>query len=176
MRFAPRSPFAAAPAAAAALAAAASLLACASSSSPSKKNLPVSSAPSPVPGVPDASLGLEKSPVTGVPAPKAFEYVTKDPGDGKVLPRPFDAAPPLIPHTVDGLLPITRADNGCLTCHAVDKAEPGGPVPIPASHYVDMRNAPTVKRAEIAGSRYVCTACHVPQSDAKPLAGNLFTR
>ena len=146
------------------------LLACASASSPSKK----SSVSSPVPGVSDASLGLEKSAVTGVPAPKPFDYVTKDPGDGKVLPRPFVSAPPLIPHTVDGLLPITRSDNGCVTCHAVDKPEPGGPVPIPASHFVDLRNAPTVKRAEIAGSRFVCTACHVPQANVKPLVANSF--
>ncbi|HQQ76444.1 MAG TPA: nitrate reductase cytochrome c-type subunit [Thermoanaerobaculia bacterium] len=151
----------------------AALTACASPSSPSKKISSVSSAP-PV-GVSDASLGLEKTAVTGVPAPKPFDYVTKDPGDGKVLPRPFASAPPLIPHTVDGLLPITRADNGCVTCHAVDKAEPGGPVPIPASHYVDLRNAPTVKRAEIAGSRFVCTACHVPQASVKPLVANGFT-
>ncbi len=150
------------------------LLACVSTSSPSKKTLPVSSAPSPVPGLPDASLGLEKSPVTGVPAPRSYEYSPKDPGDGKILPRPFASAPPLIPHSVDGMLPITRADNGCLGCHAVDKPEPGGPVPIPASHYVDLRNAPTVKRAEIAGSRYVCTACHVPQTDARPLVANVF--
>ncbi|HEY3351409.1 MAG TPA: nitrate reductase cytochrome c-type subunit [Thermoanaerobaculia bacterium] len=113
--------------------------------------------------------------MAGVPSPKPFDYVTKDPGDGKVLPRPFASAPPLIPHTVEGLLPITRADNGCVTCHAVDKAEPGGPVPIPASHYVDLRNAPTVKRAEIAGSRFVCTACHVPQAGVKPLVANSFT-
>ena len=145
----------------------AALLACATASSPSKKEIPVS-------GLPDANLGLEKSAVTGVPVPKPFEYVTKDPGDGKVLPRPFDSAPPLIPHTVDGLLPITRSDNGCLTCHAVDKAEPGGPVPIPASHYVDTGNAPAVKRAEIAGSRFVCTACHVPQANVKPLVANGF--
>jgi len=135
---------------------------------------PAAKKEAPVAGVSDATLGLEKSSVMGVPAPRSFEYVTKDPGDGKVLPRPFDSAPPLIPHTVDGLLPITRADNGCLTCHALDKPEPGGPVPIPASHYVDLRNAPTVKRAEIAGSRFVCTSCHVPQSGARPLVANTF--
>ncbi|MEO8585877.1 MAG: nitrate reductase cytochrome c-type subunit, partial [Acidobacteriota bacterium] len=143
------------------------LLACASTSSPSKKENPIQ-------GVPDATLGLEKSAVAGVPAAKSYEYQAKEPGDGKILPRPFPSAPPLIPHTVDGLLPITRADNGCLTCHALDKPEAGGPVPIPASHYVDLRNAPTVKRAEIAGSRYVCTACHVPQTNAKPLVANTF--
>jgi len=163
MRFALRSPFAAA---LVALLAAATLLACASTTSPSKKIA--------VSGVPDSTLGLEKSPVTGVPAPKSFEYAAKEPGDGKVLPRPFDSGPPLIPHTVDGILPVTRADNACLTCHAVDKAESGGPVPIPASHYFDLRNAPAVKRAEIAGSRYVCTACHVPQTDAKALVANTF--
>ena len=112
--------------------------------------------------------------MTGVPAPKSFEYAAKEPGDGKILPRPFDSAPPLIPHTIEGILPVIRAENACLACHAVDKAEPGGAVPIPASHYLDLRNAPTVKRAEIAGSRYVCTACHVPQTDAKALVGNTF--
>ncbi len=170
MRSATRSPLALACAASAALAAAAALVACASTPSPSKK----SSVPSSVSGIPDASLGLEKSPVTGVPAPRSYEYSAKDPGDGKVLPRPFDFAPPLIPHTVDGMLPITRADNGCLTCHAMDKPDADGPVQAPASHYVDLRNAPTVKRAEIAGSRFVCTTCHVPQTDAKPLVANGF--
>jgi cytochrome c-type protein NapB len=135
---------------------------------------PVAMKEAPVPGVSDATLGLEKSAVTGVPAPRSYEYSTKDPGDGKVLPRLFDTAPPLISHTVDGALPITRAENLCLTCHAVEKAEPGGPIPIPASHYFDLRNAPTVKRTEIAGSRYVCTACHVPQTDAKALVSNRF--
>lgn len=135
---------------------------------------PAAKKEAPAPGVTDAALGLEKSAVTGVPAPKSFEYQAKEPGDGKVLPRPFDSAPPLISHTVDGILPITRADNACVTCHAVDKAEPGGPVPIPASHYVDLRNAPAVKRAEIAGSRFVCTVCHVPQTGAKALVANTF--
>ena len=151
------------------VAALAAILASACATAPS-----AASKKAPGPGVSDATLGLEKSAVTGVPAPKSFPYESKDPGDGKALPRAFDSAPPLIPHTVDGFLPITRADNACVTCHAVDKAEPGGSVPIPASHYVDWRNAPTVKRAEIAGSRYVCTACHVPQTDAKALVANGF--
>ena len=128
----------------------------------------------PAPGVPDTTLGLEKSAVTGVPAPKSFEYSMQEPGDGKVLPRLYEGAPPLIPHMVDGILPINRSDNACLTCHAIDKPEPGGPVPIPASHYLDLRNAPGVKRVEIAGSRYVCTACHVPQTGAKALVANTF--
>ena len=127
-------------------------------------------------GIPDSALGLEKSAVTGVPAPRSYEYSAKDPGDGKVLPRPFASAPPLVPHSVDAFLPITGTDNGCLTCHATGGAgsKAGDPVPVPASHYLDLRNAPSVKRAEIAGSRYVCTACHVPQTDAKPLVSNRF--
>ncbi len=124
--------------------------------------------------VSDRDLGLNKSDVKGVPVPKTYAYAAKDPGDSKVLPRMFPDAPPVIPHSVEGMLPVTKADNGCVTCHAVDKPEPGGPVPIPASHYLDLRNAPSVKRAEIAGSRYVCTACHVPQTNAPPLVGNGF--
>ena len=132
----------------------------------------------PVRGAADWTLGLEKSAVTGVPAPKLSEYAAKDPGDGKVLPRPFALYPPLIPHSVDGLLPITRGENGCLACHAVDagkaRIKPGDAIPIPESHYRDLRNAPVVKRAEIAGSRYVCTACHVPRTDAKELVTNRY--
>jgi nitrate reductase cytochrome c-type subunit len=52
----------------------------------------------------------------------------------------------------------------------------GEATPIPASHYVDLRNAPGVRGAEVAGARWVCTACHVPQQDVQPLVGSPFPR
>ncbi len=39
------------------------------------------------------------------------------------------------------------------------------------THYVDRQGA---RLDKVAGTRYFCTQCHVPQADAKPLVGNSF--
>jgi hypothetical protein len=39
----------------------------------------------------------------------------------------------------------------------------------PPSDFVDMREAPGVARPQIAVSRWNCTACHVPQTNAPPV-------
>jgi nitrate reductase cytochrome c-type subunit len=52
----------------------------------------------------------------------------------------------------------------------------GEATPIPASHYVDLRNAPGKRGETVAGARWSCTACHVPQQDVKPLVGSPFPR
>jgi len=58
----------------------------------------------------------------------------------------------------------------------VKAKKPGEPTPLPASHYTDLRNAPGKVGDTVTGARWVCTSCHVPQTDAKPLVGNRFTR
>jgi len=126
--------------------------------------------------VADSQLGLSKTSVFDVPVPAPFVYAAHEPGENRLLPRMTAEAPPLIPHEVGEYLPITRDTNACVDCHAVDTQEAGGPVPLPASHYVDLRNAPTVRRTTVAGARYVCTACHVPQAAVQPLVGNTFGR
>ncbi len=83
-------------------------------------------------------------------------------------------APPQIPHRVDTFLPIVAADNQCLDCHDVPK-------------YIDkpMNTDRTVKSKspmsrdhyasndldEVAGARFTCTQCHVPQSNASAAGG-----
>lgn len=126
-------------------------------------------------GIPDTSLGLSKTSVFEVPDPPPVEWNTTDPGERPVLPRVYEGSPPLIPHAVQDFLPITRDDNQCIGCHQVEEKEEGEPTPIPASHFVDLRNAPDTRRDEVAGARYVCVSCHVPQTQNPPLVENGFT-
>ena len=122
--------------------------------------------------VSDRQLGLAKVRLTEDRAPARFNYSEQGPGESQRLSRPFEGAPPLIPHSLDGLVPVTREENMCVACHATGEAVPGGPPHAPPSHFIDWRNAPGVARTEIAGSRWVCTSCHVPQSDAPLLVEN----
>ena len=124
--------------------------------------------------IPDGALGLSKTSVFEAPAPPKVKANDSAPGELPVVPRPYDLAPPRVPHAVDDFLPITRKQNACADCHAVKEKEPGQPTPIPASHYTDFRNTPGVRSDKLAGARWVCTACHVPLTDAKPLVGSAF--
>jgi nitrate reductase cytochrome c-type subunit len=123
-------------------------------------------------GTPDSQLGLAKGSVFDTATPPDHRPTGGDPGANAPLARMNPEAPPLVPHAVGDFLPITREANACVDCHAVAEREAGGPVPLPASHYVDLRNAPGVRRETVAGARWVCTSCHVGQTDAPPLLRN----
>jgi cytochrome c-type protein NapB len=124
--------------------------------------------------IPDDSLGLSKTSVFDSPAPPAFDY--KEPDVGTIntrAVRSYPTAPPMITHSIDGMLPITQENNMCKDCHVQPdmvgkKAEPGMPIPAPASHYVD------VKKGEFYMGRWNCVQCHRPQADVKPLVANIF--
>ena len=124
--------------------------------------------------VPDHALGLSKTSVFDVPAPPAVKQNDSAPGEQPVVPRAYALAPPRIPHGIDAFLPITPKSNACADCHSVTEKEKGQPTPIPASHYTDLRNAAGVRGDKVVGARWVCTSCHVPLTDAKPLVGNTF--
>ncbi len=97
-----------------------------------------------------------------------------DRGAGPLRGGPYSLPPPVITHTLEGMVPITQATNECLECHAVEEKEPGEPTPVPASHYIDLRRTPETTQDEAVGSRYNCVVCHVAQTDAPPLVANLF--
>ncbi|MDD5366504.1 MAG: nitrate reductase cytochrome c-type subunit [Gallionellaceae bacterium] len=124
--------------------------------------------------IPDDDLGLSKSSVYDTPSPAAFEYGNKDAGSvGKRVVRSYMTAPPMIPHTVKDMLPITRDSNLCKDCHVQPDLigmaiTPGLPVPAPASHYVD------VKKGELYMGRWNCTQCHRPQANVKLLVDSVF--
>jgi len=148
---------------------AAALAAGCSSSATTREGLPAASGP-----VADSELGLSKGSVFDVPTPPAVKANASNPGEAPLLPRPYAIAPPRVPHAVADFLPITRAQNACLDCHAVKDKKQGDPTPIPPSHYTDYRNAPDRVGDHVAGARYVCVSCHAAKTDAPDLVGNRF--
>lgn len=127
------------------------------------------------PPIPDRDLGLRKTALDDDRVPSAVTFPDASPGENALLVRAYDGAPPLVPHSLDGMLPITATDNFCLLCHATGSTDPEDPPQAPSSHFMDLRAAPTVVREEVAGARWNCTACHVVQSDAPVLVENSFS-
>ncbi len=126
---------------------------------------------------PEAKIGLSKAGPLDVKAPPRVKENESAPGERPVRPRAYPGAAPAIPHGTVDFLPITKEQNACVDCHAVaEKKKKGDPTPIPASHYVDLRNAPGTRGEKVAGARWTCTACHVPQHDVAPLVRSPFPR
>ena len=108
------------------------------------------------------------------------------------LPRSFENAPPLIPHTVKGMMVITKEHNLCLKCHSPEKAKAEHATPIPPTHFTDYR--PAIAKTEgvykvkaqngeitskstgkqINMAQYNCNQCHVPQTNATVNIDNNF--
>ena len=84
--------------------------------------------------------------------------------------RAYRQQPPLIPHRVDGYQ-ITTDNNACMGCHDWPGNTRVNAPKISETHYVDRQG---VRLDKVAGTRYFCQQCHVPQVDAKPLVGNIF--
>ncbi len=148
------------------------------------------------------SLSLRKAPVNTDSAIKLQKvtYTKAAPGQAKTIQRSYVNAPPLIPHSVKGLVPITKNNNACLGCHLPSVAKSVHATPIPKSHFIDFRpaveivkNGKLVKKGKIVAKvnggandvyaehmnklypgRYNCTQCHVVQANVKPLVGNNF--
>lgn len=124
----------------------------------------------------DDQMGLSKTSVYDDPSPDVFQYPTTNPSAAVALPRAYNGAPPMVPHKIDGFLPVTSKKNMCLTCHnepdMIGKAKSkGDPTPMPASHYSKADNGSLT----FSDTRYVCVQCHTPQADVKDLVGNTFT-
>lgn len=122
-------------------------------------------------------------------------YSTSPAGTSKKFDRAYQNAPPMIPHNVEGLLPITINNNQCMTCHEPQMASMMGmgATAIPKSHYTDLRpkhtydgenfiHATDHMKSELAikpveklvGARFNCTLCHAPQSTGKLIIENTF--
>jgi len=105
-------------------------------------------------------------------APKAV-FDAPDPGDSELIERSFENAPPVIPHNVDDLLPITIDENACLECHLPEEAADMGATSVPASHFYDIRRDTQLE--DLAGANYHCTQCHAPQANLTDLVENTFS-
>ncbi len=149
----------------------------------------------------EESLGLRKSDLyseEGV-TPPPVKYTSRAPGSGKKFERAYENAPPMIPHSVEGLLPITKNNNACLGCHMPDVAPSMEATPIPPSHFSNFRpmtqlgangevlkeghaieNTSDIKMVvrkqdKLYQGRFNCTQCHAPQAEIEPAVKNSFT-
>lgn len=127
----------------------------------------------------DREIGLRKNALEE----ENFEFSNitfsqKAPGEAELFNRSFENAPPLIPHSLEDLLPITAENNICLSCHMPEFAADVNATAIPQSHLVDLRKEVGEKGRDLGGAlaqaRFECVQCHIEQSDAKPLVKNSF--
>ena len=125
----------------------------------------------------DQNMSLSKTSVFDTPTPEPYAYSDTKPGRNEWLPRAWEGAPPQIPHRVEMYLPIVAADNQCLDCHDTPKyidqpknmdRSKKNKSPMSRDHYAsnDLET--------VAGARFTCTQCHVPQSNAAPLVDSTF--
>jgi cytochrome c-type protein NapB len=102
------------------------------------------------------------------PTPAAQSFKWKE-TEGRT-PRNYRQQPPLIPHTVQQYQ-IDLRTNQCLGCHDWTKAGERGAPTLSMTHYLDREGN---ELDHIAGTRYFCNQCHVPQADAPELVENDF--
>jgi len=114
------------------------------------------------------------------------------PSTSTKIERSFENAPPMIPHTVEGFVPIKASMNMCLSCHMPAVAAALKSTSIPKSHFTNYRPAVIendglyvvdategeVVANDLGGvlnqARYNCTQCHVPQSNVTVFVNNKF--
>ena len=90
-----------------------------------------------------------------------------------LIERAFENAPPMIPHSTEGMLPITKDNNACTSCHLPDIAEAVGAVSMPKSHFYNFRDNVDLQ-GQMDDSRFNCVICHTTQLNAPALVGNNF--
>ena len=112
-------------------------------------------------------------------------------GTSQRMDRSFENAPPMIPHSTDGLIPITKDLNACTTCHMPNVAESMKSTAIPISHLtnyrpdvnlgdgkIDIEASKAVTQIDLKGelsmARYNCTQCHVSQANVDIAIQNTF--
>lgn len=152
------------------------------------------------PIVTEASLGLRNTDLYSEASTVGdkTEYRKAATGTSEKIVRAFDNAPPMIPHKVDGLLPITAANNACTGCHMPEVATSMGATPIPESHFTNFRpdtaiaadgsimkegksvantsdfKVKAAKLNTMSAARFNCSQCHAPQSQGDLAVENTF--
>lgn len=148
----------------------------------------------------EESLGLRKTDLYSEKTTVGDEtkYGADAAGTSQYINRAFENAPPMIPHTVEGMLPITIQNNACLGCHDPAVAPSLNATAVPKSHLTDYRPSTALgqdgkitkdgktventsdklvsskKLNQVSGSRFNCSQCHAPQSNNALIVGNDF--
>ena len=141
------------------------VLSCSSGGPPPSTDAPAVATKS----IPDSEIGLAPGDAFDQPPQAPIVFNPVDPGESELRPRPNEEFPPVIPHSIADMDTITMEENSCLECHEMAVAVDMGAVPVPASHQVDLRRSPDVTEKEVVGSRWVCTSCHVDQTESAEL-------
>jgi nitrate reductase (cytochrome), electron transfer subunit len=105
-------------------------------------------------------------PMGEIPTPALAHPITDD----KRVMRNYPEQPPVIPHSIDNYQ-LSLKTNRCLDCHRRQFTEGSGAPMISVTHFMN-RDGQVL--ADVTPRRYFCTACHVPQTDAKLLVPNTF--
>ena len=119
----------------------------------------------------------------------AAVFPTTEAGESLLIDRSFPDAPPVIPHAVEEMYPITADDNECLECHHPDNAAEGSDIPLPKTHFRQAVMAKGGKgdvmvwvvksyedTGDLAGNRYNCSMCHTPQAENARTITSTFKR
>lgn len=143
--------------------------------------------------VSEDSIGLRKTSVETEDSvkPSVTKYGNAAPGTSHKIKRAFQDAPPMIPHDIEGMLPITINDNQCAGCHMPEVAPSVGATPIPKSHFTNfrpkdkmvngefekavdnMKNEISIKEQDtLVNARFNCSQCHAPQSEGELVKNN----
>lgn len=89
--------------------------------------------------------------------------------EGRVA-RNYRQQPPVIPHDISNYQIDLKA-NRCLSCHDWTTAGDRGAPTLSMTHYLDRDGN---QLDVVAGTRWFCNQCHVPQADAPALIDNTF--
>src|SRR5262249_48180260 len=108
----------------------------------------------------------DASPMVNEPASPFARPITDD----KRVMRNYPEQPPVIPHSIDNYQ-LTVRTNRCLDCHRGQYTEASGAPMISITLFM-ARDGQVL--ADVPPRRYFCTACHVSQTDARPLVPNTF--
>ena len=123
----------------------------------------------------DTEIGLRKVDLQDekdVKLPE-YEYSKLEAGESTKIERSYENAPPMIPHNVEDMLPITQDNNQCLACHDPAIAADVGAVAVPSSHTPDLRTNKDL--GQVSHARFNCVHCHTPQANINPAVANTFT-
>jgi len=148
-------------------------LSCASGGPKPDAELQAPAQPAEVSGtVSDSEIGLAAGTAFEQPAQAPIAFNSVDPGESEIRSRPNSEFPPVIPHSVEDIDPISRTENPCMDCHGPEAAIYSDAPAVPPSHQVDLRRSPDSQGDEVVGARWVCTSCHVAQTDEAALVNN----
>ncbi|PRY25175.1 periplasmic nitrate reductase subunit NapB [Aliiruegeria haliotis] len=119
-------------------------------------------------GLAQSASGLSSLRGAGVEDPVPLEQVFKQ--ETQRFNREYRQQPPLVPHSIDQYQMDLRT-NQCLGCHDWTNAGDRGAPTLSMTHYLDRDG---VEMDHVAGTRWFCNQCHVPQVNAPALVDNEF--